>query len=265
MEPLAGKVGGTSFCGSRQKFRCAEVEQPRRAIFRNQNVIGLKVAMNNQVLVGKLHCLANLEEQGKPLLHAESLFLAEGVNGHAIHILHRYVQIAFRGDAAIEKARNIRMLKAGENLALLTKAFAEEIGGERQVYKLNGDLLFELAVGTVRQINRPHAAAPHQPINLVRAGPFLFQWRMPGSLFWRARSHCISSAANALTREFTSSIRAGSLSQRAATRKGRWLDSAASTSWKIASTRASVCFECFMKTRRAIYIPAYRLREISKK
>jgi hypothetical protein len=59
------------------------------------------------------------------------------------------------------------MLQAGKNLPLLAKSLAEQIGRQRQVDQLDGDLLLEVPIGAMRQIDGAHAAAPQQAVDLV--------------------------------------------------------------------------------------------------
>src|ERR1700722_2871497 len=125
--------------------------------------------MDDEVLMGELNSLANTNEKLDALWNRELLLIAEGVDRHAVHILHGQIQIAILRDAAIEKARYIRMLKAGEDLALLAKSLTEDVSRERQVNQLDGDLFLEMAIGTMRQIDGSHSAAAQQTIDLVRA------------------------------------------------------------------------------------------------
>ena len=115
--------------------------------------------MDDQILVCELDGVADTLKESKSLLDSEVLFVAKTVDGRSIHVFHRQVQIAIAGYTAIEQAGDQWMLESCENLALLTEPFAEEAGRKREVDKLDGDLLLELAIGAMGQIDGTHASA----------------------------------------------------------------------------------------------------------
>lgn len=125
--------------------------------------------MDNQVLVGELNGFADASKEVELLGLGQLLFAAVAVNGRAVDILHGQIQLAFGGYSAIEQAGYIGMLKSGENLPLHPEAFAEEIGGQRKIDELDGELLLELAISAMREINSTHASAAEESIDLVRA------------------------------------------------------------------------------------------------
>jgi hypothetical protein len=55
----------------REQLRDSEVEEPRRAVLRDQDVVGLQITMNDEMLVRELHCVAHDEKQLEALFHAE--------------------------------------------------------------------------------------------------------------------------------------------------------------------------------------------------
>jgi hypothetical protein len=102
------------------------------------------------------------------------------VNRDAIDVLHRQVEIAIGGDAAIEHACYVRVLQAGENLALLPESLPKELGGEGKIDELDGDALIELAVGPMGKIDGAHTAAADQAIKPIWADKTLGEGRIGG-------------------------------------------------------------------------------------
>jgi hypothetical protein len=152
--------------------------------------------VDNQVLVRELHGLANAGEQREPLRGGEMAVLAEFVDGDAVHVFHGQVEIAGLGDSAVEQPGDVGVVEPGEDLPLLAEALAKQVGGERQVNELDGDLLLELPVGAMRQVDGAHSAAAEQAIDLVRAdalaperftrSSFFFAAGLRGLLFFLA-------------------------------------------------------------------------------
>ena len=183
---LPSTCSGLAYCGvkERKPSRVSSLSGPRereKAAWRFQSpaigecrlrppdVVRLQVAMDHEVLVGKLDSLADPQEKSlSRFWDREAAPLAEAMDGNAIHILHDQIQVAFSGDAAIQQAGNIRMLQAGQNLAFLAESLAEKFVARGKIDQFDGDLLLELSVGAMRQIDGAHAAASQQAINLIR-------------------------------------------------------------------------------------------------
>ncbi len=158
MISFAGKFAGRPGERRREQLGRAKVQQPGSAVFGHQDVIRLQVAVDNEMLVGKLDGLANAHEQRDPLGHGKTPIFTEAMDGNSIHVLHHQKQVAVGGDAAIQQAGNIRMLELGQNLPFLAEPFPKQIGRQGQVDEFDGDLLLELPVGTMRQLDGAHPA-----------------------------------------------------------------------------------------------------------
>ena len=52
-----------------EHFRDAKIEQLHFAITSHENVTGFEIAVNHQIPVGKLHCIANFQKQRQPLVN----------------------------------------------------------------------------------------------------------------------------------------------------------------------------------------------------
>ena len=97
--------------------------------------------------------------------------IAEAVDGQAGDEFHHQVGQAGLGDAAIDQARDLGMIEAGQELALAAEAFFDLGGGQGQRHHLHGRRHAEGSVGALGQINGAHAAASEQLHRLPRAEP----------------------------------------------------------------------------------------------
>ena len=69
--------------------------------------------MHHEVLMSKLHRLANLQKQFKPIRYRQILPFAVAMDGHAIDEFHHQIRIPALGDSAVQKARDVGVLKSG--------------------------------------------------------------------------------------------------------------------------------------------------------
>ena len=110
-----------------QNLGDAKIEELWCAIGSDENVAGLDVAMNDQPLMRVLDRGADLEKEFQSLCDGRALSVAVFGNGPAVDQFHYQIRSAERA-AAIEKARNVRVLEAGKNLAFVFEAFDDERG-----------------------------------------------------------------------------------------------------------------------------------------
>ena len=90
---------------------------------------------------------------------AELLGVAVLVDGLALDELHHVVRQAVVGRAAIEQARDVGMIEAGQDLPLVPESPQDEIGIHAPLDDLDGDLLPEMIVSANSPVHRPHAPA----------------------------------------------------------------------------------------------------------
>ena len=60
----------------REQFGDSEIEQARRAVLGDEDVVGLEVAVDHQSLVRELHRVAHREEQREPSVDAHPAIVA---------------------------------------------------------------------------------------------------------------------------------------------------------------------------------------------
>src|SRR5215217_2562193 len=86
----------------------------------------------------------------------ESMFVAILIDWQPFDVLHYEIRQAVLGCAAVEEARDIRMIEAGEYLSLVTEVAKHRIGIHATLDQLNSDPFFVLFVGTLSQIHAAH-------------------------------------------------------------------------------------------------------------
>src|SRR6185436_17800194 len=87
----------------------------------------------------------------------------------AINKFHHEVRPSVLGRAAVEEARNVRMIERGQNLPLAHETLTHKIRIHPPPDELDGDLLLELIVIPHGFINCTHPAAPDHTRETVRA------------------------------------------------------------------------------------------------
>ena len=149
--------------------RRAEIDQLERAVPGHQHVVGLDVAVQNQIAVRPRHRPAKREEKPQTRSERKSVPVAILVQPQAIDVLHHEVGLARVADAAIEETRHVGMLELRQDLALPAEAL--DSIGSRQVarHHFEGGALGVVAIGALRQVDLAHAAAPQQLAGLPGA------------------------------------------------------------------------------------------------
>ncbi len=163
----AGEVRGGR--GARRVHRLgeAEVEDLDLAVRRELDVPGLKVAVNDPLLVRRLERLGDLAGDGQGLLERDRPALQSLGEVFALDELHHERADAVRLLEAVDRG-DVRVLKLGEELCLALEAGeALGVGGEHLGEDLDGDLALQLRVG--RAVDDPHPALAEGAGDLVGA------------------------------------------------------------------------------------------------
>ncbi len=114
--------------------------------------------MDDQALVGVLHRPAEQQEELQALRRVELPQLGILAERHPFHVFHDEVGEAVGGGAAIEQARDVRMVEPGEDLPLGAEAPHDRLGVHPAFQDLERDTFVERVVVAHREINRAHAA-----------------------------------------------------------------------------------------------------------
>ena len=152
----------------------AEVEQLRLQaavrLARDEDVGRLEVAVGDEAAVCVGDGVADLQKQLQPGVDAQPLAVGRVGDGRAVDGLEGEVGLAGGRLAAVEQARDGRVLEPGEDGALAQEPLANTRPGERRVgaNELERDGLREAAVGSLGEVDAPHAAAAQLVHDAVR-------------------------------------------------------------------------------------------------
>ena len=150
------------------ELRDAEVEHLHLARGEYDHVAGFDVAMQHQPLVCVVHRGTDLAEQPDSFGDRQPLLGAVRGEGRAFGQLHHEVA-APGGHAAIHEPHDVGMVEAGEDLAFLDEA-SLRFGREDEVAgHLEGQLPRQLAIRTLRAVDRAHATAAQFSQQAIRA------------------------------------------------------------------------------------------------
>ena len=136
-----------------------EIQQLRHAIRADQDVRGLDVAVDDGAAMRIGDGRAHLAKELQPFGDVECLLVAIVVDRQPLDVLHDEVRQAVLGRVAVEQARDVRVIEAGEDLPLVAEAAQHGLRVHAALDELDGDLLLVLAVGAPREIDRAHPAA----------------------------------------------------------------------------------------------------------
>src|SRR6478672_3224317 len=128
-----------------QDFCDAEVEQLGHAIWRDQDVAGLEIAMNDQVLVRVMNGCAHVPKEFETLSSRELMTLAIAVDWHAIDQLHDEVRNTVVSGAAVKQASDIGMIESSEDLPFMAKALKNELRIESTTHQLDRNFPIKFA------------------------------------------------------------------------------------------------------------------------
>ena len=128
------------------------------AFRRDQDVAGLEIAMNHQVLVRVVNRSADGQKQFKPASNGERMDFAVGIDGRSLDQLHHEIGNAVVGGAAIEQARDVGMIETGKDLPFMAKAFKNELRESNSAtHQLDRNFPVKFAISANRAIDLAHA------------------------------------------------------------------------------------------------------------
>src|SRR3970282_1264848 len=142
----------------------AKVEQLGLALGRDQDVARLEVAVYHLVPVRVLYRGTDIEEEAQPRIDRQALLIAIPIDRRAFDVLHHEIQTAVRRDAAVDQRGNVRMLEAGQGLAVLEETTPQVCVATRTAsHQLDRDAPIELFVVALGPVHRAHSTATHLP------------------------------------------------------------------------------------------------------
>jgi hypothetical protein len=116
-----------------EEFGDAEVEELRGPVGGDEDIAGLEIAVDDEVLVGDLDGLAHLAEQDEAPSDRQAVLVAVAVDRDTLDVLHHEVRQAVVGGAAVEQPRDVRVVDGGQDLALGAEATDDVLGVSSRV------------------------------------------------------------------------------------------------------------------------------------
>ena len=147
----------------------SEVEQPDLPRFGHEDVGRLEVAMNHLLRVRILHGVQNLQKELQAFGDPDPVPVGPDYERTPLDVLHRQVRQPLHIDSRVVETRDMRVLQAGENVALAREALFQIAAHPGRHRQLQGDVALEGAVRAPRQPDLGHAAGAQRPQQLVRA------------------------------------------------------------------------------------------------
>ncbi len=128
--------------------------------------------MHDQVLMRVTHRSTHLQEKLHTLAHRQASSIAIAIDGLAGDEFHHHVGHAADSRAAIQQARDVAMVEAGEDLPLGSEALLGQAGTHVGAHELDGDFGAILIVIAHRVEYITHAAGAQHADDPVRANAF---------------------------------------------------------------------------------------------
>jgi hypothetical protein len=94
----------------------AEIQQLGHALRGDQDVVGLQVAVHDQVLMGVMHGGTDGADQLDALGERQAAAIAINVDGLAVDIFHHQIGRAVGGAAAVQQPCDVRVLQRRQDL-----------------------------------------------------------------------------------------------------------------------------------------------------
>src|ERR1044072_9266653 len=107
-----------------------------------------------------VHGGANGAEEFQTLWHGQLVRAAIFIERLALNKFECEVRRAVFGRATVEQTRNVRVIQASQNLALVAKVPKHFAILQAAPDELQSDELMKLAIGALGQIDRAHPALP---------------------------------------------------------------------------------------------------------
>src|SRR4051812_29148014 len=152
-----------------KQFSNPKVEQLRDALGRYQNIAGLDVSMNDEILVRVLNRRAHRAEQFKSSGGGESLSVAKFIDGLAFDVFHYEVREATLCRAAIEQTSDVWMIEAGQYLPFVAEAGEHQIRIHPTPDYFDSNLFLILIIIARRQVNSTHPSPTNFAIDLIKS------------------------------------------------------------------------------------------------
>ncbi|MFZ0800618.1 MAG: hypothetical protein WAN70_00500 [Terriglobales bacterium] len=155
-----------------EHFGNAKIQEPDHALLGNQNIAGLQITMDDEVLMGILHCQADCTEQLQAFGHRQSASIAKFVDANALDVLHDQIGQAFFSAPTVKESHDAGVVQSCQSLSLVAKTPKDFILLGPWLQHFDGYTFAILVIRTLGQIDYRHAALPNLADDAVRPNPF---------------------------------------------------------------------------------------------
>ena len=107
------------------QLRDSEVEELGHTAGADEDVAGLQVTMDDEMLMGVLHRRAHLEKEREAGVDRQAVDVAVSIDGQAIDVLHHEIRCAVVRGPAIDQSRDVGVIEVREDLPLVTESLLD--------------------------------------------------------------------------------------------------------------------------------------------
>src|SRR5207248_3651126 len=141
-----------------QNFSDAEIEQLWNTLISHKDIRWLDVPVDDGVAMRVTDRGAGFAEKLQSLSNQQIVRIAILIDRHAFDVLHDKIRQSIFGHAAVEQARDVRVIEAGQDLSFVAEMAQHRIGVHAPLDQLDRDTLLILLIRALGQINRAHPA-----------------------------------------------------------------------------------------------------------
>ncbi len=152
-----------------EQLRDAEVEQLHRAVVGHEDVVGLEIAVHDEVRVRVRDGREHLAEETQSRIDGERVLVAPHIDALPRDELEHEIRKPGGADAGIEKSRDVGMTQSRERASFAPKACFAGGARHREAQELDRGVALESSVAPVREPHGAHAAFANDPLEYVRA------------------------------------------------------------------------------------------------
>src|SRR5262249_55821976 len=145
----------------------AEIEELWDPFFCDQNVAGLQIAVDNQVLVSVLHGFTNEPEHLQSFDYGEIVVSTIPGDPQTVNEFQHEVGEAAVGCSPVEEPGDKRVLEVGEYLPFLPETDQHGIGVHASFHEFEGDFLLKMIVIPYCEVDSSHSTAAQEPNHTI--------------------------------------------------------------------------------------------------
>jgi hypothetical protein len=134
----------------------------------DQQIGGLQIPVDHADAMSVDDRVADAHDEPQSFLDAQPVVIGVARDGNTFHIFHGEVRLAILGETAVQQARDVGVLEAGQDLPLAKAPAEHVIGGHPATDQLERHPPVELPVRTLREVDRAHPSVAQLPQHAIR-------------------------------------------------------------------------------------------------